>query len=103
MSIKTIFYSALRLVLAKEDKSSTPGSVTLNATHGRVAFAAGTSTLTVFNSLVTPNSTVIPVLVAPDNLLISIHRAIPGNGQVTFIGSGVALSNNAKMDFVVVN
>lgn len=82
------------------DSSGTPGNVTNNAGHGRVAFAAAGTSVVVTNSQCAANSTVLVSLGGTDVTLTSV-RVTPGAGSFTITGNAAA-TGITPCDFVVV-
>lgn len=85
------------------DSSGTPGNVTNNNPRGRVAFAAGASTVVVTSSLVTATSMVIPVLRSTDTALLFIDTCITAAGSFTITANAASTGTAAQADFLVVN
>ena len=85
------------------DSTATPGNVTNNSARGRVAFAAGASTVVVTSSLVTATSMIIVTLRAADGALTSILRALPAAGSFTITANAASTGTAAQADFLVVN
>ncbi|MFM9915277.1 MAG: hypothetical protein ACKVOX_05675 [Rhizobacter sp.] len=75
------------------DSSAVPGAATQHgATMGRVAIAAGASSVVVTNRLVTTASTILAVISqsAADGTLTQILRVAPGAGSFTISGNANA-------------
>jgi hypothetical protein len=85
-----------------QDASSTPGNATVNASRGRVAIAAGTSTVTVTNSYVTANSVVVASQVTADATLNNLVTVTPTAGAFTVTGNANA-TGNVSVNFIVLN
>ncbi len=85
------------------DVSATPGNATANALRGQAAFAAGSNSCTIANSLVKPTSTVIPILDATaDATLTQIMRVVPGSGSFSVYGNANA-TGTPTFTWLVVN
>lgn len=84
------------------DASGTPGAATINKPRGRVAVAIGQSAVTVTNSLVTANSTVLAVITKADATFTTLLRVVPGAGSFTVTGNANATAAT-NVDFVVFN
>lgn len=84
------------------DTSGTPGNVTNNSGKGRVAIAAGQSSITVTNAVVTGNASVYAVInqAAADATLTQIVRCAVSAGSVTIYGNAAATAN-VIVDFIV--
>lgn len=91
---QTSFLSALT------DGSGTPGNVTQNVSHGRAAFAAAGSSVTVTNSQVAANSTVLVQLGGSDATLTSV-RCTPGAGSFVVTGNAAA-TGITPFDYLVI-
>lgn len=85
------------------DSSATPGNVTNNNPRGRVALAAGATTIVVTNSLVTATSMVSCNLRAVDGAATAISTVITGAGTFTITFNGASTGTAAQVDFLVVN
>lgn len=92
-----------QLTMTLTDSSGTPGNVTNNAAHGRVAIAAAASSVVVTNSLVTTTSTVLAVInqAAADATLTQIVRVNTAAGSFTITGNAAATANTV-VDYVVI-
>ena len=90
------------LSLAMTNNSGTPGNTTINTPRGRAAIAAGVAVVTVTNSLVTANSTILVALASADVTLTSLLRVVPAAGSFTVTGVAVATAATT-FDFVVLN
>jgi len=77
---------------AYKDASSTPGAATLHIPRGKVAIAAGQSSVVVTNNTVTANSHVIATLdgATADATLTGVVRVVPGAGSFTVYGNAAA-------------
>jgi hypothetical protein len=84
------------------DASGTPGAATINEPSGKVAIAAGASSVVVTNNLVTASSIIIPVLQVADATLTQILRVVPGAGSFTITGNANATAAT-KVAFIVIN
>lgn len=84
------------------DSSGTPGNVTNNAGKGRVAIAAGASSVTVTNSVSNASASVFAVIAqaTADATLTQIVRAVPTAGAFTLYGNAAATAN-VIVDFIV--
>lgn len=84
-----------------QDRSSTPGSVTINKTMGRVQIAAGSSSLTVTNSKCFANSVVLLSIETAD---ATLTRIVPVRYAGSFVLSGNANATAAvTVGFIVHN
>ena len=88
------------LQAALTDGSGTPGNVTQAVMHGRAAFAAAASTVTVTNSTVAATSTVLVSLGGSDATLTSV-RVTTAAGSFTVTGNAAA-TGITPFDYVVV-
>ena len=84
------------------DSSGTPGNVTNSSPRGRVAIAAGASSVVVTSTLVTAASTVFAIVSSVDGTLLTINQVVPAAGSFTIYGNAAATATT-KVDFVVVN
>ena len=84
------------------DSSGTPGNVTNSSPRGRVAIAAGASSVVVTSALVTAASTVFATVSSIDGTLLAINRVVPAAGSFTIYGDAAATAAT-KVDFIVVN
>jgi hypothetical protein len=91
-----------KLTFDSADETDTPGAVTINKPSGRVAIAAGESSVVVTDSVVTPTSIVIAVLQSLDATLTSIPIVIPDAGRFTICGNALATTDTV-VGFVVFN
>lgn len=91
---------ASNLGITSTDSSGTPGNVTNNSGRGKAAFATGTNTVTVTNSLVAATSTVLCVLEQTDATLTDILNVVPGTGSFVVTGNANA-TGTPKFSFVV--
>jgi hypothetical protein len=73
--------------------TAVPGNATQNTRRGRVAIAAGASSVTVFNSRVMPTSMLFATLQSADSTLTQIINVIPSSGL--FVINGNASATNA--------
>lgn len=80
---------------------TTTGSVTINKMSGSVNFGVGMSTLTLTDSLVTPNSDVQCTIGTADPVMFGI-QCIPGAGNVNMIVNNSPVST-AKVNFFITN
>lgn len=76
------------------------GDQTINAREGSVNLAAGQSSLTVTNQLVSESSVIIAVPQTLDGTLTSV-RAVPGAGSFTITGNANA-TNETRVGFMVI-
>lgn len=95
--------SATSLATFFTNSTATPGNVTNNSARGRVAFAAGASTVVVTSSLVTANSMIIATLRAADGSLTSILRVLSIAGSFTITANAASTGTAAQADFLVIN
>lgn len=84
------------------DSSGTPGNVTNNGGKGRVAIAAGQSSIVVTNSVTNASASVYAVInqATADATLTHIVRAVPAAGSFTIYGNAAATAN-VVVDFIV--
>lgn len=70
----------------------TTGNVTTTATQGCAAIAAGASSVTITNPLISKQSFVDAVVAqaAADATLLRVERVVPANGSVTIYGTANA-------------
>lgn len=89
---------------AYKDASATPGTATLHIPRGRLAIAAGQSSVVVTNNTVTASSHVIVTLdgSAADTTLTSIVRVVPAAGSFTVYGNAAATAA-CPIRFAVMN
>lgn len=87
---------------AVTDSSGTPGNATQNTDRGRAAFAAAASTVTITNSQVAANSTVLAQLGGADATLTSV-RVTPGAGSFTVTGNAAATGTTPFDYFIIQN
>jgi hypothetical protein len=85
------------------DSTATPGNVTNNSPRGRVALAAGASTIVVTSSLVTATSAVFTNLRSVDGAATNINTVTTGAGSFTITFNGASTGTAAQVDFLVVN
>ncbi len=85
------------------DSSGTPGNVTNNSPRGRVALAAGASTIVVTSSLVTATSAVFTNLRAVDGAATEIRSVSTAAGSFTITFNAASTGTAAQVDFLVVN
>lgn len=90
-------------VVAFVDSTGTPGNVTNNSPRGRVAFAAGASTVVVTNSTVTANSMIKVTLRTADGALTSVLRALPATGLFTITANAASTGTAAQADYEITN
>lgn len=81
--------------------TATVGNVTLNKASGRVRLAAGASTLTLTNSLITVNSRILLTLAGNPGVAIGLY-VVAGAGSCT-INTTAAVVNQTPINFVVIN
>lgn len=84
-----------------QDKSATPGPVTINKTMGRVAIPAGGSSITITNNCCFSNSVILLSMESADAVLTRV-RVVPGNGSFVISGNANA-SATVKLGFVIMN
>jgi hypothetical protein len=84
------------------DSSGTPGNVTNNGGKGRVAIAAGQSSIVVTNSVTNASASVYAVInqATADATLTHIVRTVPAAGSFTIYGNAAATAN-VVVDFIV--
>lgn len=89
--------------LNSTDQSGTPGNVTLNNVRGRVAIAAGASSVTVTNSQGVTGGSVFAIInqATADATLTQIVRVATGLGSFTIYGNANATANTV-VDFIVI-
>lgn len=85
------------------DSSSTPGNVTNNSPRGRVALAAGATTVTVTNSLVTAASAIFAQVRSVDGAANDLVSVLPAAGSFTATMNGATTGTGCVIDFMVVN
>jgi hypothetical protein len=80
----------------------TTGAVTANLTSGRVAIAAGASSVVVTNSMVDVNSKIFAVInqAAADTTLLRVERIVPAAGSFTIYGTANATATTV-IDWVL--
>lgn len=84
-----------------QDKSATPGDVTINKTMGRVKIAAGDSSLTVTNNCCFVDSVVLLSIETAD---ATLTRIVPVRYAGSFVLSGNANATTAvTVSFVIMN
>jgi len=91
-----------RLELVYGDSTGTPGNVTNNNPRGRVALAAGASTIVVTNSLVAATSMVVCQLRSTDGAATAISTVTTGSNTFTITFNGASTGTAAQVDFMVV-
>jgi hypothetical protein len=87
--------------LATNTAGGTTGNQTINRPSGTVNFAAGATTITVTNSLVTTSSIVIPVIRTNDTTA-TIKNVVPASGSFT-ITLNAAATGETSVGFFVIN
>jgi len=89
------------LRLGYQDKTSTPGSTTLNKIAGRVTIPAGQSFINITNNTCFGTSIIQLTLLNAD---VTLTRIVPvaSDGAFTLSGNAVA-TNNVTVAFVIVN
>lgn len=87
--------------IPRNDGSGTPGAVTQQRGRGRVAIAAGTSSVVVTNPNILATSTVLAVITSNDSTAI-LKNAVPAAGSVT-INLTANATANCNVDYVIVN
>lgn len=85
------------------DSSGTPGNVTNNSPRGRVALAAGASTIVVTNSLVAATSMVVAMVRAVDGAATDIVTVLTAAGSFTITMNAATTGTACQLDFFVVN
>ena len=100
--IRNGFPSTGQPFLSSQDTSATPGAATVNHPSGKVAIAAGASSVVVTNSLVSATSIVTPVLQFVDATLTQILTVVPAAGSFTIRGNANA-TLATKVAFQVTN
>lgn len=82
----------------------TTGAVTTTATSGRVAIAAGASSVVVTNPNVDANSKVFAVInqAAADGTLLRVERVVPAAGQFTIFGTANATATTS-IDWILLS
>lgn len=101
VTIWTLFGNG-RMAFDSTDSSGTPGAVTLNKPSGKVAIAAGASSVVVTNSCVSATSIVLPVLQTTDATLTFIKSCVPSAGSFTVTGNANATAA-VTVGFLVIN
>lgn len=91
------------LQAAYTDSTGTPGNVTNNSPRGRVALAAGASTIVVTNSLVTATSMIVAMVRAVDGAATDIVTATAAAGSFTITMNAATTGTACQIDFLVVN
>jgi hypothetical protein len=78
------------------------GAVTANLTSGRVAIAAGSSSVVVTNNLVDVNSKIFAVInqATADGTLLRVERIVPAAGSFTIYGTANATATTV-IDWVL--
>lgn len=87
--------------LSYTDNSGMPGSTTINKTAGRVAIAAGQTSITVTNSCCFSTS-IIDINVETVDATLTRANVTPGTGSFTITGNAAA-TGNVKLSFIVNN
>lgn len=99
---QTLQLTTGRFVMPATDASGSPGAATINSASGKIAVAAGASSVVVTDSLVSTASIVFAVLQANDSTCTAVKSVIPAAGSFT-----IALNANctaaAKLGFVTFN
>ena len=87
------------------DGTGTPGNITQNAAYGKVAIAAGASSVVVTNSFCTSNSAVFAVINqgTADATLTQIIRTASGAGSLTIYGNANATANTSVSYIIISN
>lgn len=82
----------------------TTGAVTTTKTSGRVAIAAGSSSVVVTNANVDANSKIFAVVnqAAADGTLLRVERIVPAAGSFTIFGTANATATTT-IDWVLLN
>ena len=88
-------------LLATNTAGGTTGSQTINKPSGTVNFAAGTTILTVTNSLCTTSSLVFAILRSADTTAV-IRHVVPNNGSFT-ITLATSPTATSSVGFLVIN
>lgn len=94
-------WSGHKIAATVTDISGTPGNGTVSQLSGKAAFAAGASTITITNTLVTAASTVLCMMEGADATLTSILRVVPGDGSFVVTGNAAATAAT-KFSFLVI-
>lgn len=84
------------------DNTATVGNVTSNVSSGRVNMAAGASTLTLTNSLITANSRINVSFAGPPGVAGIAPYAVAAAGSCT-INTTAAVANQVAVTFEVIN
>jgi len=87
---KPTFVPFAELTGGVPDATATPGNTTQNTLKGRVAIAAGQSSVVVTNDKVTAGSLVFAQLQTSDPNLKQIEAVVPAEGNFTIQGNAVA-------------
>ena len=93
--------SGQKVAATVTDISGTPGNGTVSQLSGKAAFAAGASTITITNTLVTAASAVLCMMEGADATLTSILRVVPGAGSFVVTGNAAATAAT-KFSFLVI-
>ena len=101
MSGQLTMASGQKVAATVTDISGTPGNGTVSQLSGKAAFAAGASTITITNTLVTAASTVLCMMEGADATLTSILRVVPGAGSFVVTGNAAATAAT-KFSFLVI-
>lgn len=82
----------------------TPGAVSTTATSGCCAIAAGSSSVTITNPLISPQSLVWAVVAqaAADGTLLRVERVVCAAGSVTIYGTANATAT-VSIDWAILN
>lgn len=82
----------------------TTGAVTTTKTNGRVAIAAGSSSVVVTNPMVDANSKIYAVInqAAADTTLLRVERIVPAAGSFTIFGTANATATTV-IDWALLN
>lgn len=84
-----------------QDKSATPGNVTINHPSGKFAFDAAADTVTVTCDKCLATDIVQVTLEEDDDTLTSIQYVTPGDGSFTVVGNATATAAT-KANFVII-
>lgn len=85
------------------DSTGTPGNVTNNSPRGRVALAAGASSITVTNSLVAATSMIIAMVRSVDGAATDIVTTTASAGSFVITMNAATTGTACVLDFLVVN
>jgi len=83
--------------------NNTSTSVTINAIAGRFRFQNGTTTKTVLNSFVDPNSIIICTISGTNGIPRTITSCVAGVGQFIVTINGDPVTDQFDINFLVIN